>query len=80
MKNNSVSKEYKAALETVLANLTTEQQELVIGDPDSEASVAVAIAAERLVDARAAAKGKGAGSERQLVSALNPRTRCEGGD
>lgn len=66
----TMTKEYKAAWETVFGNLTQEQQDLVLASPDGKASATVAMAAERLVDARAAAKGKGTGAERQLMERL----------
>lgn len=60
-----------------MENLTMDQQELVIADPEGRASEAVAAHADRLAEAREAARGKGAGPERQLMERLeaeNPLT------
>jgi hypothetical protein len=65
-----MSKEFTAAWETVFKNLTAEQQEIVLASPDGKMSAALALHAERLVEARKAATGKGAGQERQLVERL----------
>lgn len=66
----TMTKEFKAAWETVFNNLTEEQQDLVVASPDGKASAKVAMHAERLVEARQAAHGKGAGPERQLMERL----------
>jgi len=66
----TINPEFKNAWDVVFANLTSEQQDAISAAPDGSNSVKVTRQAERLVDARRAAKGKGAGRELQLVERL----------
>jgi hypothetical protein len=69
-KMKTIDKNYKAAWDRVFENLTQEEQDLVLASPDGRASCTLAMHAERLVEARANAKGHGAGAERQLMERL----------
>jgi hypothetical protein len=66
----TIIKEYKSAWEKCFENLLPEQQELILAAPEGRASATFSVHVERLVEAREAAKGKGAGAELQLVERL----------
>jgi hypothetical protein len=69
-KTMKISKEYKAAWDRVFENLTEEQRNTVLAAPSGSMSARLAIHVDRLVEAREAAKGKGAGAELQLAERL----------
>ncbi len=66
----TAKKSYREAWNTLFLNLTEADQETIQGSPDGTKSAQLALAAERLSEAREAAKGKGAGPERQLMERL----------
>lgn len=65
-----INKEFAAAWDHIFNNLTPLQQDGVLRAPDGRDSAALSAHAERLVGARRAARGKGAGAERQLMERL----------
>ncbi len=65
-----INKEFAAAWDHIFNNLTPLQQDGVIKAPDGRDGALLGAHAERLVEARRAARGKCAGAERQLMERL----------